>query len=263
MSWFKVDDKLWGHPKWLATPARARGLWVTAGSYCADHLQDGFVAHHVLSALGGTVKDAAELVKSGLWLPVDGGWMFHGWADFQPSREEVEGKREAARTRMRKARERRQNEASSRDVRANNDGTFADDSREVRLTPTRPDPTRPITDPDGSDEPEQLDPPRFDVLQLCDHLADRIEANGSKRPTVSKAWRDAARLMLDRDGRTSAEVVKVIDWCQADAFWRGNILSMPKLREKFDQLRLQASRARSTADNRVTQVQALKTGGLL
>ena len=112
-------------------------------------------------------------------------------------------------------------------------------------------------------ETEQVDPPRFDVLRLCDILVNRIEGNGSKRPTVTKAWRDAARLMLDRDGRTVDEVVKVIDWCQADEFWRGNILSMPKLREKFDQLRLQASRARSTADNRVTQVQALKTGGLL
>jgi hypothetical protein len=32
----------------------------------------------------------------------------------------------------------------------------------------------------------------------------------------------------------------MIRWCQADEFWRGNILSMPKLREKYDQLRLKA-----------------------
>lgn len=83
---------------------------------------------------------------------------------------------------------------------------------------------------------------RDDVLRLCDHLADRIEANGSNRPTIGKGWHDAARLMLDRDGRTEQEVHGAIDWCQGDEFWRSNILSMPKLREKYDQLRLQAQR---------------------
>jgi len=82
------------------------------------------------------------------------------------------------------------------------------------------------------------------VDRLCAHLADRIEANGSKRPAVTQKWRDAARLLLDRDGRTEQHIRQAIDWCQADEFWRSNILSMPKLREKYDQLRLQAGRQR-------------------
>src|SRR6266568_1913302 len=85
-------------------------------------------------------------------------------------------------------------------------------------------------------------PPRDDVERLCGHLADRIEANGSKRPSVTQKWRDAARLMLDKDDRTEEQIDAAIDWCQSDEFWRANILSMPKLREKYDQLRLQASR---------------------
>jgi hypothetical protein len=48
--------------------------------------------------------------------------------------------------------------------------------------------------------------------------------------------------MLDRDGRTEQEVHGAIEWCQGDEFWRANILSLPKLREKYDQLRLQAQR---------------------
>lgn len=83
---------------------------------------------------------------------------------------------------------------------------------------------------------------RGDVERICVHLADRIEGNGSKRPTITKGWRDAARLMLDRDNRTEDEVHGAIDWCQNDEFWRGNILSVPKLRSKYDQLRLQAQR---------------------
>jgi len=47
--------------------------------------------------------------------------------------------------------------------------------------------------------------------------------------------------MLDRDGRTEEHVRAVIDWCQDDTFWKANILSMPKLREQFDRLRLQAA----------------------
>ena len=39
MSWFKVDDRLHAHPKWLALPKGARALWITAGSWSsAQHL---------------------------------------------------------------------------------------------------------------------------------------------------------------------------------------------------------------------------------
>lgn len=87
-------------------------------------------------------------------------------------------------------------------------------------------------------------PPRDDVDRLCEHLADKIEANGSKRPAVNAKWRDAARLLIDKDGRTEEQVRAAIDWCQKDEFWRANILSMPKLREKYDQLRMHAMRGR-------------------
>jgi hypothetical protein len=85
-------------------------------------------------------------------------------------------------------------------------------------------------------------PPRDDIERLCTHLADRIEGNGSNRPEIGQKWRDAARLMLDRDGRAEQKVHDAIDWCQDDEFWRTNVMSMPKLREKYEQLRLQAQR---------------------
>ena len=88
---------------------------------------------------------------------------------------------------------------------------------------------------------------RPDVERLCQHLADRIEANGCKRPAIGKKWRDAARLMIDRDGRTEQQITAAINWCQDSEFWRANILSMPKLREKYDQLRMQAVRKPGTS----------------
>jgi len=95
---------------------------------------------------------------------------------------------------------------------------------------------------DTSRELALSEAPREDVDRICDHLARLVAENGSKAPTVTARWRDSARLMLDRDGRTEQEIHGAIDWCQADEFWRGNILSLPKLREKYDQLRLQAQR---------------------
>jgi hypothetical protein len=106
-------------------------------------------------------------------------------------------------------------------------------------------------------QPSSSEPaPRADVDALCTHLADRIEANGSKRPTIGQRWRDAARRLIDIDGRTEQQIHAAIDWCQGDEFWRSNILSMPKLREKYEQMRLQASRTTnggkpSTTDQRV------------
>lgn len=86
------------------------------------------------------------------------------------------------------------------------------------------------------------DTERPDVERLCQHLSDRIVDNGTPRPPITKRWRDAARLMLDKEGRTEEQVHIAIDWCQSDGFWKANILSMPKLREKYDQLRLAAQR---------------------
>ena len=51
--------------------------------------------------------------------------------------------------------------------------------------------------------------------------------------------------MIDRDGRTVDELTRIIDWVEADDFWRANILSVPKLRQKFDTLRLQSQRPRA------------------
>lgn len=101
--------------------------------------------------------------------------------------------------------------------------------------------------------PQPVEPERLDVDELCQHLADRIEANGAKRPPVTDRWRQACRLMLDTDHRTPDQVRAAIDWCQDDEFWRANILSMPKLREKYDQLSLQARRGQSQPRAPTTQ----------
>lgn len=91
---------------------------------------------------------------------------------------------------------------------------------------------------------------RPDVEKVCEHLADRMVDNGCTRPEIGQRWRDAARLLIDKDGRTVDQILKAIDWCQDDDFWRSNILSMPKLRAKYDQLRLAAQRSARASPQR-------------
>lgn len=112
----------------------------------------------------------------------------------------------------------------------------------VKLTPEPS--VEPSTETSVGQEHSSSDAPhRPDVEKVCEHLVDRIVDNGSKRPTITDGWRTSARLLIDRDGRTVDQVLKAIDWCQDDEFWRSNILSMPKLRQQYDQLRLAATRA--------------------
>lgn len=89
------------------------------------------------------------------------------------------------------------------------------------------------------------EPLRPDVEEVCRHLADAVEANGSKRPTISDKWRTEARLLLDekRTPMAAPEKVKaLIDWIQTNDWWKPRVLAMPKLRAKYDEIRLDALR---------------------
>ena len=94
---------------------------------------------------------------------------------------------------------------------------------------------------------------RADVESLCTLLADLIESNGSLRPTIGAGWHDAARLLIDKDGRDLESAARLIRWVQADQFWQGNVLSMPKFREKYDQLRLAANAERAARQPKPTK----------
>ena len=78
--------------------------------------------------------------------------------------------------------------------------------------------------------------------RACNLLADLIEANGSKRPTVSHSWLSDMERLNRIDERSWEQITRAIEWCQADDFWRGNIMSPAKLRKQYDQLRLAAQR---------------------
>ncbi len=249
MTWFKVDDGFWSHPKVLTMSADATSLWVRAGAYSCQHLTDGFIASGLLQVLGS--EDAAlELVGNGLWVEAEGGYEFHDWDDYQETSDAVKRRREQARERQRRFREERENKKNvTPDVTRDESCDVSGSSQEVSTPdPTRPDPTRPDHSSSSAKPPAVAKPPREDVEALCTRLRDHIAGNTSKPVTVTNRWRDSARLLLDRDGIEFDEAVRVLDWCQQDSFWMPNILSMPKFRDKFAQLQIK-SRQSSGREN--------------
>lgn len=106
MPWFKVDDAFHCHPKAMQAGTAALGLWVRCGSWAAQQLTDGFVPTDV-ARMYGSAAMIRQLVGSGLWLDVDGGYLFPDWTDYQPTREHVLAEREAAKRRQAASRSRR------------------------------------------------------------------------------------------------------------------------------------------------------------
>lgn len=104
MPWGRMDDKFHRNRKVRAL-RRARGgrealgTWVFWWSWCLDDPElSGVVPAEELDA--GEQRAALLLVEAGLWNPVEGGYAFNDFADYNPSRDEIEAKRKADRERV-------------------------------------------------------------------------------------------------------------------------------------------------------------------
>ena len=80
--------------------------------------------------------------------------------------------------------------------------------------------------------------------QIYRHVIEAVP--GTKTPNFEK-WADTIRLMRERDNLTYEEIWKVFSWANADSFWRTNIRSPDKLREKLPVLRAKMIQGDSTS----------------
>ncbi|WP_191363460.1 hypothetical protein [Limosilactobacillus oris] len=81
-------------------------------------------------------------------------------------------------------------------------------------------------------------------MKLALYLFAKIKQNNPEHKSLTDSqkqkWADSIRLMIERDKRTPQQINNMIDWCQADDFWKQNILSTAKLRKQYDTMRPKA-----------------------
>lgn len=136
MAWVRVDDHFNEHPKHAKAGPLSCCLWLAGLAYCNRNLTDGFIPWSVAQTLvsweylsppddegrhkrvtvsvtcgmsgGDIIADdvIAQLVWSGLWEEVDGGYQVHDYDDYQPSKKYVLRSRKQASSRKRMSRER-------------------------------------------------------------------------------------------------------------------------------------------------------------
>lgn len=137
--WFKVDDGFWSHPKVLELSDAAQALWLRAGTWSMCHMTDGFIPASAVTILRGKPRHFDELTKFLMLERVQGGWRFRDWESYQPTKADVEEKRE--KERLEKQNQRRGPRGQYEDSPKVSRG---DNLREYQ--PSRPDPTITTTD---------------------------------------------------------------------------------------------------------------------
>jgi hypothetical protein len=129
-----VDDRFFSHPKIVGTSLAARGLWITALSWSSSMETDGRIPASVLQVFSPYDPDPLtnELVARGLWERTEDGFRVHDFLDWNPSRETLVARRQAANARLIAHRERKRDSNALQARSCNASETPA---------PSRPDPS--------------------------------------------------------------------------------------------------------------------------
>lgn len=217
------------HPKIAGLSDAAFRAHIEMILYSRRYLTDGQIAKQIAKRwLSSTLDELAsnDPANPSLSKQEDGSYLIHGFSEMQETRSEVLHKKE-----IRAAAGRRGGLAKAGKVPSK---LLSKNVAEVEV------------EVESNTLSEVADATaRPDVVEILDYLDQRISENDPERNLPKRIKRnvDAARLLLDKDGKTIEQVKAAIDFSQTDEFWRVNILSMSKLREKYDQLRLKAQRA--------------------
>lgn len=206
MPWFRVNDEFADHPKLVSLGdgdhyESAVALWLICGVWCAKHLTDGFVpaGRVVRSGIAKAPAAALELVRVGLWTVEEGGYRFHDWTVYQPTREEVLEKRAQESERQRAAREKKSRGSPApvtppvtqyvqRDTAGDLPPSLGSSPPRRTNTPSRPVPSLPKSDP------------TFVGSERARELAAAEALTSAYRETFGRAWVDLDQLKAALDG---------------------------------------------------------------
>jgi hypothetical protein len=124
------------------------------------------------------------------------------------------------------------------------DGEYPPDSLiPDSLIQTPPSELNPSSDQALAASPQKTAQPSQEANRLAQFLKTEIRRNKPDyriTPAHERNWSQTADRMIRLDKRDPRRIAELIRWAQQDEFWMTNILSMEKLREKFDALELKA-----------------------
>jgi hypothetical protein len=106
MTWLRLDDKFAGHPKISPLSDGAFRLHVSGLLFCAAHETDGLVPLEQIPLLMPKYRKPylAEVIARGLWLPRLELIEIHDFTEYNPSRDQLQTRREATKERVARAR---------------------------------------------------------------------------------------------------------------------------------------------------------------
>ena len=92
MTWARLDDSFWMHPKVMIAGNAATGVFARCLAYCGCYLTNGLVPEPIAGQIAGTDKKALEaLVAVGLMQRLEsGGYYIPDFLEYNRSKEEVE-----------------------------------------------------------------------------------------------------------------------------------------------------------------------------
>lgn len=113
MTWVKLDDGFFTHPKVVELSNEAKLLYIAGLSYCSANLTDGAIPNAAVPIVGAmaNVTPAAvaeELTAAGLWEVSGRGFMVHDYLAYNPTAEQVKQQRATNAQRQADWRERKQ-----------------------------------------------------------------------------------------------------------------------------------------------------------
>lgn len=102
LAWVRLDTAMPRNHKILALLGmkeghRAAFVYLSSWCYAGEQGTDGFIPSVALGFIHGREVDAERLVEVGLWLPTQGGWQVHDWADYQQTNAETDARTARAR----------------------------------------------------------------------------------------------------------------------------------------------------------------------
>lgn len=225
-------------------------MHVASVLYCAQHLTDGVVASGAMQRkAGGSPVETKLLIDAGLWhlpghgcifcpQPPDGKVYVHDYTEHNRTSDGVKRAadkgRDAAKARWDKKKPDAKRNAPCMHH-AYDEQCNEQCIEDVLAMPRERERKREKEEAKAS-SPEI---PRPDIDGVIQGFSDLLKANDVKHKP-GQSWHTATRLLIDKDGYTPEQIMYVARFATTDEFWKSNILSIPKLREKFEALKIKA-----------------------